>query len=156
MLVRGWPLSILPLSLALCHPLPANRVDPKSKKLSVVTLPNQDPLEATTGLVPLLGIDVWVRACVRECVRACLQNSVGWADQSVWSVLEIHSIISPFFLPSSNPPRPPANPTPRPDHAPQEHAYYLQYKNVRPDYVKAIWNVMNWQDAEARFVAASK
>ena len=35
-----------------------------------------------------------------------------------------------------------------------EHAFYLQYKNVKPDYVKAWWNVVNWADAEARFTAA--
>lgn len=35
-----------------------------------------------------------------------------------------------------------------------EHAYYLQYKNVRPDYVKNIWNIINWKDIEARFEAA--
>eukprot|EP00918_Siedleckia_nematoides_P023995 GHVU01051750.1.p1 GENE.GHVU01051750.1~~GHVU01051750.1.p1 ORF type:complete len:227 (+),score=24.64 GHVU01051750.1:73-753(+) len=65
-----------------------------SQKLQVTACPNQDPLEATTGLVPLFGIDVW------------------------------------------------------------EHAYYLQYKNVRPDYVKAIWNVVNWNDVEERFSSA--
>ena len=37
-----------------------------------------------------------------------------------------------------------------------EHAYYLQYKNVRPDYVNAIWNVANWEDITARFEAARK
>jgi Fe-Mn family superoxide dismutase len=68
----------------------------QSKKLEIATCPNQDPLEATTGLVPLFGIDVW------------------------------------------------------------EHAYYLQYKNVRPDYVKAIWNIANWHDISERFAAANK
>ena len=66
-----------------------------AKKLQIATCANQDPLEATTGLVPLFGIDVW------------------------------------------------------------EHAYYLQYKNVRPDYVKAIWQIANWNDISDRFAKAS-
>ena len=66
-----------------------------NKKLQIATCANQDPLEATTGLVPLFGIDVW------------------------------------------------------------EHAYYLQYKNVRPDYVKAIWDIANWNDISLRFANAS-
>merc|ERR1711936_928742 len=65
-------------------------------RLRIATCANQDPLKATTGLVPLLGIDVW------------------------------------------------------------EHAYYLQYKNVRPDYVKAIFDVVNWNNVAARLAAAQK
>jgi Fe-Mn family superoxide dismutase len=57
---------------------------------AIATCANQDPLEATTGLVPLLGVDVW------------------------------------------------------------EHAYYLDYKNVRPDYVKSIW-----KDVAARLATAT-
>lgn len=34
-----------------------------------------------------------------------------------------------------------------------EHAYYLQYKNVRADYLKAWWNIINWQEVEKRFQA---
>lgn len=35
-----------------------------------------------------------------------------------------------------------------------EHAFYLQYKNVKPDYVKAWWNVINWEDVAERYAAA--
>lgn len=35
-----------------------------------------------------------------------------------------------------------------------EHAYYLQYKNVRPDYVKAIFHIANWKNVAERFNAA--
>jgi len=65
----------------------------EAERLQIATCANQDPLEATTGLVPIIGIDVW------------------------------------------------------------EHAYYLQYKNVRPDYVNQFWNVANWEDAGNRFAA---
>ncbi|KAF9973309.1 Superoxide dismutase [Mn], mitochondrial [Actinomortierella ambigua] len=66
----------------------------EAKKLEIATTQNQDPLKPTTGLIPLVGVDVW------------------------------------------------------------EHAYYLQYKNVRPDYLKAIWEVINWETAEKRFQKA--
>eukprot|EP01111_Echinosteliopsis_oligospora_P007172 TRINITY_DN2185_c0_g1_i1.p1 TRINITY_DN2185_c0_g1~~TRINITY_DN2185_c0_g1_i1.p1 ORF type:complete len:251 (-),score=73.98 TRINITY_DN2185_c0_g1_i1:29-781(-) len=69
--------------------------DKSTGRLQISTQQNQDPL-SITGLVPLLGVDVW------------------------------------------------------------EHAYYLQYKNVRADYVKAIWGIVNWKNVEERFAAAKK
>jgi Fe-Mn family superoxide dismutase len=36
-----------------------------------------------------------------------------------------------------------------------EHAYYLQYENVKGDWVKAYWNLVNWPDVAARFAASS-
>ncbi|MFZ4100149.1 MAG: superoxide dismutase [Chlamydiia bacterium] len=67
--------------------------DRAGKCLTLATCANQDPLQATTGLVPLLGFDVW------------------------------------------------------------EHAYYLQYLNVRADYLKALWQIVNWNDVQARYEA---
>lgn len=63
------------------------------KALEIITCCNQDPL-LKTGLVPVLGIDVW------------------------------------------------------------EHAYYLQYKNDRGSYLKAIWQIINWKNVGARYQAA--
>ena len=37
-----------------------------------------------------------------------------------------------------------------------EHAFYLQYKNVKGDYVKAFWNVINWEEVQKRFTDAVK
>ncbi|CAL8075744.1 unnamed protein product [Calicophoron daubneyi] len=65
--------------------------NPVTHRLEVTTTSNQDLLEATTGLKPLLIIDVW------------------------------------------------------------EHAYYLQYKNMRADFVKAIWDIINWNDVTERY-----
>eukprot|EP00571_Detonula_confervacea_P014095 CAMPEP_0172309720 /NCGR_PEP_ID=MMETSP1058-20130122/10510_1 /TAXON_ID=83371 /ORGANISM="Detonula confervacea, Strain CCMP 353" /LENGTH=240 /DNA_ID=CAMNT_0013022395 /DNA_START=91 /DNA_END=813 /DNA_ORIENTATION=+ len=69
-------------------------LDAKTGRIEAATCPNQDPLQATTGLVPLLGIDVW------------------------------------------------------------EHAYYVDYRNVRPNYVNAVFDVINWSKVEERLTAA--
>ena len=36
-----------------------------------------------------------------------------------------------------------------------EHAFYLQYKNVKADYVEAWWNVVNWADVNERYAKAA-
>lgn len=35
-----------------------------------------------------------------------------------------------------------------------EHAFYLDYQNVKADYVKAFWNIVNWENVAERFKAA--
>ena len=36
-----------------------------------------------------------------------------------------------------------------------EHAYYLQYRNMKADYVTAFWNVVDWADVQGRFARAT-
>ena len=32
-----------------------------------------------------------------------------------------------------------------------EHAFYLQYENRKPEYVDAMWNIIDWADVQGRF-----
>jgi Fe-Mn family superoxide dismutase len=99
-------------------------------RVEVAACANQDPLHAT-GLVPLIGIDVWEHACAWGVAGARARAPSP------------HSTPARLTGSQRTPPHPRAPP-----------ADYLQYKNMRPDYLNAIWSVINWGDAEKRLQAA--
>lgn len=67
-----------------------------SGRLVIATCANQDPLLATHGLTPLLGVDAW------------------------------------------------------------EHGWYIDYENRKADYLKAIWQIINWSEVSKRYADAAK
>lgn len=81
--------------------------------------------------------------------KAALHFGSGWAwlvidENGALKVTDTHDQVCPLSL----------------GHTPLltidvwEHAYYLKFKNVRPDWIASFWNVVNWDKVNERFSAA--
>jgi Fe-Mn family superoxide dismutase len=79
-----------------------------------------------------------------------LQGS-GWAILG-WDTIAKRPLIFQLFDQQANVP---VSITPLLQLDMWEHAYYLDYLNVKADYVKAFWNVANWADVAERFAKVS-
>ena len=85
-----------------------------------------------------------------EQVALGIQGS-GWAI-TAWDTLGQRLVIVQLYDQQSNIP---ATLIPISQLDMWEHAFYLDYLNVKGDYVKAFWNIANWADAQERFTAAT-
>jgi Fe-Mn family superoxide dismutase len=75
----------------------------------------------------------------------------GWAVLA-WDALGAKPVVFQLFDQQGNAP---LGVTPLLQLDVWEHAYYLDYKNVRADYVKAFWEIANWADVADRFAAVT-
>ena len=75
----------------------------------------------------------------------------GWAVLA-WDALGAKPVVFQLFDQQGNAP---LGVTPLLQLDVWEHAYYLDYKNVRADYVTAFWNIANWQDVAQRLAAVT-
>ena len=73
----------------------------------------------------------------------------GWA----WLVVDSNGALSVMSTPNQDSPLMEGK-TPILGIDVWEHAYYLKYQNLRPDYIKAFWNVVNWDEVASRYKAA--
>lgn len=73
----------------------------------------------------------------------------GWG----WLVLDEDGVLELYSTPNQDSPYMQGH-TPLLGVDVWEHAYYLNYQNRRPDYLSAIWNVINWSEIEKRYAAA--
>jgi Fe-Mn family superoxide dismutase len=74
----------------------------------------------------------------------------GWAVLA-WDSIGQRLVVLQFFDQQSNMP---AGVVPLLMLDVWEHAYYLDYKNVRADYVKAFWTIANWENVQLRLATA--
>lgn len=72
----------------------------------------------------------------------------GWA----WLIVEKGGVVSVTSTPNQDTPVMEGK-TPILGLDVWEHAYYLNYQNRRPDYIKAWWNVVNWAEVSRRYAA---
>ncbi len=75
----------------------------------------------------------------------------GWA----WLVLNTQGSLAVYGTPNQDSPLMKGD-TPLLGLDVWEHAYYLNYQNRRPDYVKAWWNVVRWDEVGRRFAEATR
>lgn len=85
-----------------------------------------------------------------EAVATSIQGS-GWAILA-WDTLGAKLLVVQLYDQQANIP---ATLIPIAQLDMWEHAFYLDYMNVKNDYVAAWWNIVNWADAQERFTAAT-
>ena len=90
--------------------------------------------------------------CIQQLTQAALgQFGSGWA---FLSVTKDGSLVISKSLNQDNPISEGTGNVPLLALDVWEHAYYLKYKNLRGDYIKAFFNVVDWKKVSARYDAA--